>query len=117
MTNTFGAFDVENADLTPDHLPAPDVKWGEIARFGLSYDGYRHESALSPCADTANTARNDYREQRVLPDSLDSLRNCPFFEQRRYHHFGEPPDEWSLGYIHAVLEAIRRQVTASGGTS
>jgi len=113
--NIFGVLDIENVDLTPDQLPAPDARWGEIAHFGLSYDGYKHESASRPCADSANAARDEYREREVLPDSLDALRSCLFYEQRRYHHFGEPPDEWSLGYIHALLEAIRRRVAASSG--
>ena len=48
----------------------------------------------------------------TLPDDLDELRAALFFEQRRYHHFGEGPDGSDLDYIEALVGAIRE---ISGG--
>ena len=47
-----------------------------------------------------------------MPAALADLRACLFFEQRRWHHFGDTPDEESMTYIWALVEAIRNRVLA-----
>jgi len=58
----------------------------------------------------SNRCATAYAERQVLPESLTELRTCLFFEQRRWHHFGEDPNGQSGTYIHALLEGIRRKV-------
>jgi hypothetical protein len=41
-----------------------------------------------------------------LPDTLDELRGCLFYEQRRWHHFGEEPTGRSAEYMWALVSAI-----------
>jgi hypothetical protein len=38
---------------------------------------------------------------------MTELRTCLFYEQRRWRHFGEVPDEAAMSYIREVLEQIR----------
>ena len=60
-----------------------------------------------------NGVRPRYRNDGTFPHDLDELRAALFFEQRRYHHFGEGPDGRNLDYVQALVGAIRR---VSGGT-
>ncbi len=44
---------------------------------------------------------------------LDDLRTCLFFEQRRWRHFDRHPDEKSMTYIRALVEAVRGKTEES----
>ncbi len=41
-----------------------------------------------------------------MPGTLDELRGCLFYEQRRWHHFGEDPTGRSALYMWAIVDAI-----------
>lgn len=108
--NEFGRA-IANDALTAEDLPAPDDPyWGVIDRFALTYDGYTRWGSFERCANIGNAAADDYRDSGDLPDSLDALRTCLFFEQRRWRHFDEHPDDATMEYIRALVEAIRRCV-------
>jgi hypothetical protein len=102
--------EIANADLRIDHIPAPDASWSRITEFALTFNGYTHYDGN--CADLANRSAANFAETGDLPDSLTDLRTCLFFEQRRYHHFGHPPDEEALTYLRALIERIRHKVEA-----
>jgi len=99
-----------DAALSKDELPPPGAAWEAIAPFAYSFDGYGRLGSFDACAAIANPAFTAWTEQQVLPKSFLDLRTCLFFEQRRWRHFGDDPDEEALKYIHALLEAIREQV-------
>jgi hypothetical protein len=40
------------------------------------------------------------------------LRTCLFFEQRRWRHFGDEPDEEAMEYIRSVVQKIRAKLAA-----
>jgi hypothetical protein len=101
---------ISNQDLAEQELPPPDADWWQIWEFALTFDGYDHWGSFDQCADIGNRWAALYAEQQVLPESLTELRTCLFFEQRRWHHFGDNPDEESEEYIRALLEGIRRRV-------
>ncbi len=104
---------VHDNDLTADMVPSANSEWSIIERFALTFDGYRQWDRSDQCAEIANCACATYRDAGKLPDSLAELRTCLFFEQRRFRHFGHAPDEQTMGYIRALLEAVRAKV-ASG---
>ena len=110
-TNQFGIVDIPNSALTLKDVPAPRSKFaGVISRFALTFDGYTHFG--DRCGKIANEALRQYKETGNLPESLDDLRTCLFFEQRRWRHFGEEPDAAAMVYIRALLGAIRAAVGA-----
>lgn len=90
--------EVANTDLTPTDIPPADADWYTIAEFALTYDGYQRWGSFEKCAEIANAQRHG---------SLDELRTCLFFEQRRWRHFGDEPDAESMAYIRGVVEKIR----------
>lgn len=100
---SFGAMplDLSNQDLKRAQVPAQGAPWAAIAPFALTFDGYkRFGNALGDLANKHSTAR-------TVPADLAEARACLFFEQRRWRHFGETPDEASMKHIHALVECIR----------
>jgi hypothetical protein len=109
-----GEFGDFRAPLVAEEMPSPDAGWGEIAIFALTFDGY----AVTPppdLGDLANGARDEWFRSKRLPGSLVDLRCCLFFEQRRYHHFGTPPEPEDERYLRALLDAIREHAVAGTG--
>jgi hypothetical protein len=98
-----------NSDLTPDQVPASDDEFA-IMKFALTFDGYRHHGSFEACADACNAAGRRYFADGRLPATLSELRACLFFEQRRWHHYGDSPDAEARGYMGALLDAIRDHV-------
>jgi hypothetical protein len=94
---------IVNKDLTLSNIPNPDVSWFEIGGFALTFDGYDVWGSFDKCAEIANARRHE---------SLTVLRTCLFFEQRRWRHFEENPDEETMVYIRGLVEAIRSMVDA-----
>ena len=105
---------IANADLQETDLPPRDAEWWQIVPFALTFDGYDHWGSFDKCAQIGNRCAVAYARQQTLPESLTDLRTCLFFEQRRWHHFGDSPDEESMIYLHALVEGIRHMVLARG---
>jgi len=89
--------EIANSDLRLSDIPSPDVDWDDIQLFALTYNGYVHDD----CAEIANARRHE---------SLDDLRTCLFFEQRRWRHFGDTPEGDDFDYIRDVVAQIRAYV-------
>jgi hypothetical protein len=94
------------ADPQSIPIPSPDSDWPAIEKFALTFNAYA-QGGFEAVADAANAARDAHRRDGKLPASLDELRACLFFEQRRYRHFGRPPEGEELAYVRALVGAIR----------
>lgn len=94
---------VPNSDLRLEKLPRNDADWETIQRFALTFDGYSYWGSFERCAEVADARRRE---------TLTDVRTCLFFEQRRWRHYGEEPDERAIAYIRALLEDIRTRVAA-----
>ncbi len=95
--------EIANGELTPADVPRSDADWSAIGKFALTFNGYEACGTFEMCAEIANAGRHG---------SLTNLRTCLFFEQRRWRHFGEDPDEETMKYIRDVVEQIRDRVSA-----
>lgn len=84
-------------------IPGPDAGWYDISMFALQFDGYKECGSFEECAKIANAGRDK---------TLTELRTCLFFEQRRWRHFGEDPDEKAMVYIRDIIEKIRAKIAA-----
>lgn len=98
--------------LTQDLVPGPQASWISIEKFALTFDAYAF-LGFERCAALANKAVARFQEDGTLPQGLAQLRSCLFFEQRRFRHMDTIPTGSGLAYIHALLEAIRRQAEPS----
>lgn len=80
--------------------------------FAMTFDGYEEFGSFEGSSTPANTALRRYKSSGHLPESLTQLRNCIFFEHRRWRHSGENSSPQAQEYIEALLEAIRAKVFA-----
>jgi hypothetical protein len=110
--NEFGAPEIPSGSLSASMVPSLNAKWLEICQFALTYDGYRHTGSTNACAELANSTRARHRSGKSVPGSLDHLRTCLFFEQRRFHHFGHEPEGSDFEYVQAIVLAIRKKVAS-----
>lgn len=107
-----GYNEIKNEDLTVRDLPGPNADYDAIIEFALSFNGYDYWESFEKCAEVSNSCLEQWEEDKSLPTSLAELRTCVFFEQRRWHHFGEIPNRETMEYIHQLIEAIRAKVLA-----
>jgi hypothetical protein len=115
-----GDFDehrISNQDLRAGDVPGPQTAWEAVAKFALSFDGYKRHGSFARCAAIANRREAAYKKNGALPRTLDDLRTCLFFEQRRWRHFGQEPDAATMRYIRALLTGIRSALRSSRLTS
>lgn len=103
---------IPTESLTAEDLPAPDAEEDELHRFALSFIGYDELGSRRRCARIANHARERWLLSGELPTSLEELRGSLFFEQRRWHHYGDGFDEETMAYVRAVIEAIRAKLSS-----
>ncbi|BCY16549.1 hypothetical protein hrd7_03980 [Leptolinea sp. HRD-7] len=79
-----------------------------IFLYGLTAGGYdyaRKQWGIE-CGDLANEKLKQYHETGKWEGTFDELRCCLFFEQRRYHHFGEGPKGDDAKAILDLYQAI-----------
>jgi hypothetical protein len=88
--------------LLSSQIPGDDAEWDEIADFARTFNAYEHCGSFARCADIANARQ---------ADTLEDLRTCLFFEQRRWRHFGEDPDEDAMSYIRGLITQMRAKVS------
>ena len=103
----FCASAIANAALTSGVVPERGDTWETVSEFALSYDGYAYWEDLP---ELASRVLQGWTRDRTLPDSLDELRGCLFYERRRWHHFGQDPAGRSAAYIWALADAIAEVV-------
>lgn len=82
-----------------------DYSW---MTYALTVGGYEYarEHLGVECGDFANERLGKYRSTKKWEGTFEELRCCLFFEQRRYHHFGEGPSGEDLEAIKDIYEAI-----------
>lgn len=93
---------IPNRLLIVEKIPAGDARWEDIERFALTFDGYKHCGSTERCAEIANSHRHS---------TLSDLRTRLFFEQRRWRHYGEHPDDDAMRYIRDLISQIRARVS------
>jgi hypothetical protein len=91
-------------------VPDPGSDWWVICEFALTFDGYDHGSDAA--GRIGNRLRAEFADGARLPADVDLLRRGLFFEQRRFHHFGDSPAGEDDTYVRRLVGEIGR---LSGG--
>ncbi len=105
----FSSCAVPNAQLRVHGIPERGDTWDAVSSFSLSYDGYAYWDDV--CELATRHIRN-WTRHHTLPVSIDEVRACLFYEQRRWHHFGEDPNGRGEQYVWALLDTLRNLVAA-----
>ena len=99
---------IPSDNLTVDMLPGSEATENDFFVFALTFNGYE---ALADCAEIANKSVRAFAEHGTLPESLDELRGCLFYEQRRKRHCDSDACEEDLRYYNALVDAMRTIIT------
>ena len=93
-------------------IPQANASWATISNYALLFNGYEHKEHLG---DFANKIANDFSVNKTLPDelSINDLKSCLFYEQRRFRHFGSDPEEEAFEYIQTLVNEIREKTIKS----
>jgi hypothetical protein len=100
---------VPNSHLRVHGIPDRGDAWDAVSSFSLSYDGYAYWDDVS---ELATRCIRSWTRDHTLPTSIDEVRACLFYEQRRWHHFGEDPNGRGAQYVWALLDTLRSLVAA-----
>lgn len=93
----------EEADAMLTELPATYADWGEYARFAASFQPRSRDDA----SELGSWALARWRRTGEVPETLEELRTCLWFEQRRWSFHGRAPDAETMRYCAALVRAIR----------
>jgi len=102
---------VPHRSLTREDLPDPRADFEDIVAFAYGFDGYAR-FGLEGCGELANRTVTAYLRDRRLPDDLDELRACLYFEARRWIVLQQEPDTRARLYLGALLEHLGDQLDA-----
>lgn len=95
-------------------VPDDDAPMLEVMQFAsTSYYGYDRHGGVEGLAALANRSLDTWRVSKQLPESESAVRGSLFFESRRWHHFGDAPDDEAEEYMRALVVQLR---SLSGGS-
>lgn len=100
---------IAHEDLEPSALPHKRDPFDSLVKFAYTFDGYGHYG-MEQCAAIANRALSTFYHTNSLPDDLDTLRACLFFEARRWTLYKQEPDNKGLIYMHALIDRIKKKI-------
>jgi hypothetical protein len=102
---------IASDNLEPSTFPKRRDPFNKIVEFAHTFDGYTH-FGMERCAEICNAALSTFYHSQVLPDDIDTLRTCLFFEARRWTLYQKEPDNKGLIYIHALIDRLEKKVLA-----
>jgi hypothetical protein len=100
---------VANEDLNVNTFPKRRDPFNKIVEFASTFDGYAH-FGMNKCAEIANTALSTFYHTQVLPEDINVIRACLFFEARRWTLYQKEPDNKGLIYIHALIDRLAKKL-------
>ena len=96
--------EIDNENLSLSDIPRPSDPFERVQQFGYTFNGFKKLGSFEACAVIANEQRHN---------TLTELRACLFFEQRRWHHYGDTPEEEARAYQRELVEKIRSKLEAN----
>jgi hypothetical protein len=96
------ASQIHTAELQESDLPNTYGDWSDYARFAATFAPKDPEL----CRELASAAFARWRRTGELPRTLEELRACLWFEQRRWRFLGRDPDIEGMRYARVLIHAM-----------
>ena len=100
------AAQISSGELRVVDLPTTYGDWSDYARFAVTFAPQDREG----CREFATSAFANWRRTSEVPRSLQELRACLWFEQRRWRFMGREPDAEGMQYAAALIRAMRNHL-------
>jgi hypothetical protein len=100
------AAQIQTGELRAQDLPTTYGDWSDYARFAVTFAPQDREG----CREFATSAFAHWRRTSEVPRSVQELRACLWFEQRRWRFMGREPDSEGMQYAAALIRAMRNHL-------
>jgi hypothetical protein len=97
------AAQIQTGELRATDLPGTYNDWSAYARFAVTFAPRDRDV----CREIATDAFYRWQRTAEVPRTLDELRACLWFEQRRWGFLGREPDSEGMRYVSALIRAMR----------
>ena len=97
------ATQIQTGELRETDLPNGYGEWSDYAKFAVTFAPRDRES----CTESASGAFSRWRRTGEVPRTLEELRACLWYEQRRWRFLGREPDTEGMRYAGALIRAMR----------
>ncbi len=94
---------IQTGELREQDLPTSHGEWTDYVSFALTFAPRDREV----CRELASDAYPHWQRTGDLPRTLEELRSCLWFEQRRWRFLGREPDRLGMQYVGALIRAMR----------
>jgi len=105
----FATTTIRTEDLREGDLPPAGSDWTAFASFALTFDPSQRYRSAEACAELAAWAFSRWKATGRMPTSLDELRGCLWFEQRRARFLGHATPE-AKNWASALVAEMRWHV-------
>jgi hypothetical protein len=102
--------EIPDDELSIEDIPVGSADEAALHAFALTTNGYERMGSFARCAALANETLERWRQDGRVPGTMRELRCCLFFEQRRWHHYGDAFDDETRRYVADLIGAIRNLV-------
>ena len=97
---------IQTGELRETDLPNSYGEWTDYASFALTFTPKDSEE----CRELGSDAYYRWQRTGEVPRTLEELRACLWFEQRRWRFLGREPDRLGMQYAGALIRAMRAHV-------
>jgi hypothetical protein len=97
----------------PCAVPTDDSGEQAFIEFAHTYDGYADHGGLEALGELAHHIRLEWQQTGDLPDDVDVLRGCLFYQVRAHRHSGGWSPFDGDSFVRALVQQVR---SLSGGT-
>jgi hypothetical protein len=97
---------IQSGELRETDLPSSYSEWSDYAQFAVTFAPRDREV----CREIASDAFARWRRTGDVPRTLEELRACLWFEQRRWRFLSREPDTEGMRYAGALIRAMRAHV-------
>ena len=97
------AMQIQTGELRETDLPPGYGEWSDYAKFAVTFAPRDRDL----CSEAASDAFARWRRTGDFPRTLEELRACLWYEQRRWRFLGREPDTEGMRYAGALIRAMR----------
>ena len=96
------AMQIQTGELRETDLPAGYGEWSDYAKFAVTFAPRDRDL----CSEAASDAFARWRRTGDVPRTLEELRACLWYEQRRWRFLGREPDTEGMRYAGPLIGAM-----------
>jgi hypothetical protein len=99
---------IRTNELRESDLPSTGADWSTYATFAATFDPAETYRSVEACGEVASWAFSRWQATGQVPNKLDALRACLYFEVRRWRFLAQEPSREAKRWADALVAEMRR---------